>query len=230
LTSGLRKWIRAPDCWTPALQEESLPAESALTTGTQVRVGLPGVLTEANRITGGSSSSQRHLEHYHQRFPDGKGKRKNFTNRNQEQWASSEPSTPTIVSPGYPNTPEKQAVDLKLYLMVVVEDFKKDINNSLKEIQEYTAKQVEVLKEETQKSLKELQENTTKRDGIEQNHPRSKNGSRNNEEYPKGDNSGDRNPRKEIRNHRCEHQQQNTRNGRKNLRCRRFHREHGHNN
>ena len=28
-------------------------------------------------------------------------------------------------------------------------------------------------------------------------------GNRNNKENPKGDNSGDRNPRKEIRNHRC---------------------------
>ena len=46
--------------------------------------------------------------------------------------------------------------------MMLVEDLKKGINNSLKEIQENTAKQVEVLKEETQKSLKELQENTTK--------------------------------------------------------------------
>ena len=45
---------------------------------------------------------------------------------------------------------------------MLVEDFKKDINNSLKEIQENTAKKVEALKEETQKSLKELQENTTK--------------------------------------------------------------------
>jgi hypothetical protein len=43
---------------------------------------------------------------------------------------------------------------------MLVEDFKKDINNSFKEIQENT--QVEALKEETQKSLKELQENTTK--------------------------------------------------------------------
>ena len=42
------------------------------------------------------------------------------------------------------------------------EDFKKDIHNSLKEIQENTGKQVESLKEETQKSLKELQKNTTK--------------------------------------------------------------------
>ena len=40
--------------------------------------------------------------------------------------------------------------------------FKKEINNSLKEIHENTAKQVEGLKEEAQKSLKELQENTTK--------------------------------------------------------------------
>jgi hypothetical protein len=50
------------------------------------------------------------------------------------------------MSPGYPNTPEKQGTDLKSYLMMVVEDFKKGINNSLKEIQENTAKQVEVLK------------------------------------------------------------------------------------
>ena len=90
-----------------------------------------------------------------------KGKHKNLTNRNQEHWASSEPSTP-ITSPGYPNTPEKQDVDLKSYLMMVVEDFKKGINNSLKEIQENTAKQVEDLKEEAQKSLKVLQENMTK--------------------------------------------------------------------
>jgi gas vesicle protein len=46
--------------------------------------------------------------------------------------------------------------------MMLVEDFKKDINNSLKKIKENMAKQVEGLKEETQKSLKELQENTTK--------------------------------------------------------------------
>jgi vacuolar-type H+-ATPase subunit E/Vma4 len=46
--------------------------------------------------------------------------------------------------------------------MMMIEDFKKDVNNSLKEIQENTGKQIETLKEETQKSLKELQENTTK--------------------------------------------------------------------
>ena len=46
--------------------------------------------------------------------------------------------------------------------MMMVEDMKKDINNSLKEIPENTAKQVEDIKEEAQKSLKELQENITK--------------------------------------------------------------------
>ena len=65
----------------------------------------------------------------------------NLTNRSQDNLASSEPSTPTTASPGYPNTPEKQDLDLKSYLMMVVEDFKKGINNSLKEIQENTGKQ-----------------------------------------------------------------------------------------
>jgi uncharacterized protein YukE len=45
---------------------------------------------------------------------------------------------------------------------MLVEDFKKGINNSLKEIKENTTKPVEVLQEEAQKSLKKLQENTAK--------------------------------------------------------------------
>jgi chromosome segregation ATPase len=46
--------------------------------------------------------------------------------------------------------------------MMLIEDFKKDINKSLKEIQENMSKQVGALKEETQKSLKESQENIMK--------------------------------------------------------------------
>ena len=45
---------------------------------------------------------------------------------------------------------------------MMIEDFKKNINSSFKEIWENTCKQVEDLKEERQKSHKELQENTTK--------------------------------------------------------------------
>ena len=37
---------------------------------------------------------------------------------------------------------------------MLIEDFKKDINNSLEEIQENTGKQVEALKDERQKSHK----------------------------------------------------------------------------
>ena len=50
-----------PDICAPFLQEESLPAESTLTTETQERASLSGLLVEANRITGGTSSNQRQL-------------------------------------------------------------------------------------------------------------------------------------------------------------------------
>ena len=172
LTPELRIWIRAPHFWTPALQEESLPAESTLTTGTQVRVGeCRQRLTKSQEDQAPPRDS---LNINTRNFQMVKGKRKNLTNRNQEHWASSEPSTPTTASPGCPNTPEKQDADLNSYLMSHDggRRFKKDINNSLKEIQENIIKQVEVLKElqantakqveDSQKSLKEKQEKTTK--------------------------------------------------------------------
>jgi hypothetical protein len=77
-------------------------------------------------------------------------KHKNRSNRNQGYLASSESKSLTITSPGYTITPEKQDMDLKSLLMTMMEDYK-DINKSLKEIQENTGKQLEALKEETQK-------------------------------------------------------------------------------
>jgi hypothetical protein len=97
-----------------------------------------------------------------------KGKTKNLTNRNQDHSPSSEPSTPTLPSPGHPNTPKKLDPDLKAYLMMIVEDTKKDFNNSLKKIQENTAKELQVLKQKQENTtkqvevLKEKQENTSK--------------------------------------------------------------------
>jgi hypothetical protein len=79
------------------------------------------------------------------------GKCKNISNRNQGYLASSKPNSPTISSPGYTITLEKQDSDLKSLLMMVIEDFKKVINNPLKEIQENTGKQLEALKEEKTK-------------------------------------------------------------------------------
>jgi hypothetical protein len=76
-----------------------------------------------------------------------KGKDKNLTNRNQDHSPSSEPSTPTSASPWHPNTTEKLYPDLKAYLIIMVEDIKKDFYNSLKEIQENTAKELQVIKE-----------------------------------------------------------------------------------
>ena len=84
------------------------------------------------------------------------GKHKNRSNRNQHYLASSEPNSPTIASTGYTIKSEKQDMDLKSLLMMIVGDFKKEISNPFKEIQENTGKQLEALKEETQKSVKEL--------------------------------------------------------------------------
>ena len=41
---------------------------------------------------------------------------------------------------------------------MLIDGFKKDLNNSLKELQENIGQQVKALKEEIQKSLKEIQE------------------------------------------------------------------------
>jgi hypothetical protein len=60
-----------------------------------------------------------------------RGKCKNIDKINQGYMAPSESSSPTIASPGYPITWEKQYLDLKSLLMMMIEEFKKDINNSL---------------------------------------------------------------------------------------------------
>jgi hypothetical protein len=65
------------------------------------------------------------------------------SNKSQYTWASSEPSSFTTTNPECTNTPENQ--DLKFYLMKIIESFKEDINNSLKEIWENKSKQVKEL-------------------------------------------------------------------------------------
>jgi len=47
-------------------------------------------------------------------------------------------------------------------------------------------------------------------------------GIRNSKESTKGDNSGDRKPREEVRSHKCKHYKQNTRDRKENLRGRRY--------
>jgi flagellar biosynthesis/type III secretory pathway protein FliH len=72
--------------------------------------------------------------------------------------ASPEPNSSTIASPGYPITPEKQDSELKSLLMTMTEGIKKDINNSLKEIQENTGKKEEALKELQKNIIKQAKE------------------------------------------------------------------------
>jgi hypothetical protein len=73
------------------------------------------------------------------------GKLKNRSKINQGYLASSEPNTTTIASPGYNITPAKQDMNLKSILMMMMEDFQK-------EIQENAGRQLEAFKEKTQKN------------------------------------------------------------------------------
>ena len=75
---------------------------------------------------------------------------------------------------------------------MMVEDIKKDFNNSLKEIQENTAKELQVLKEKQENTIKQVEVLTEKEekniqtgDGNEQKHTRPKKGSGHNKENPK---------------------------------------------
>ena len=88
-----------------------------------------------------------------------KGKCRNVTNRNQGNMAAAEHKSPLIASPGYPNTPKKQDLDVKSLVVMLLQEHMKDINKSLKEIQEKNDQKLEALTRETQKSLKEIQEN-----------------------------------------------------------------------
>jgi hypothetical protein len=145
----------------------------------QGRAHLPRVLTQAYRCIGGTSSSQRQQD---QLTPE--------ITRWQKASARTLPKKPGLhgiirtqfsqrSNPWIPQQTRKSRFGFKKsHLMMLVEDFKKDINNSLKEIQANTGKQVEDLKEETQKSLKEKHNQTG--EGIEQCHPGCNNGSRNN--------------------------------------------------
>jgi hypothetical protein len=76
-----------------------------------------------------------------------RGKPKNISNRNRGYLASSEPCSPTIANLDTPSQ-WKSKIQFKITFMKIFEDFKKDINNPLKEIQENTGKQLEALKEE----------------------------------------------------------------------------------
>jgi len=65
-----------------------------------------------------------------------KGQCKNIINKSQGNVASSEPSSLTTSSSGYPNTPEGHDKSREFRLMKMIETYKEEINKSLIEIQE----------------------------------------------------------------------------------------------
>jgi hypothetical protein len=107
--------------------------------------------------------------------------------------------------------------------MMMIEDFTKDINNSLKE-------QVEALKEETQNSLEKLQKNTIKQE--KKINKTIQDLKMKIETIKKSQRKtalsifGDRKHMKEIRSYRYKHHQQNTKDRRENLRGRIYLRKH----
>jgi hypothetical protein len=117
----------------------------------QERAGLPGVLKQAHSRDKLQPDTARPTNNKDHQIAKSKHKK---LNRKQSCLASLEMNSSSTKTPEYPNTPEKQDFYLKSHLMMLIGDFKKGINNSLKEIQEKTGKQVEAFKEETQKSLK----------------------------------------------------------------------------
>jgi hypothetical protein len=58
--------------------------------------------------------------------------------------------------PGCFKTPEEQGCDLKFHIIKMIGAFKKDLNNSLNEIQENTGKKVDTLMRKKNKSFKEI--------------------------------------------------------------------------
>jgi hypothetical protein len=70
-----------------------------------------------------------------------KGKFNNLPTENKTTWHHHNPVLPSQLVMDAPTHRIKQDSDLESYLMMLVEDFKKDINNSHKEIQENTDKQ-----------------------------------------------------------------------------------------
>jgi hypothetical protein len=68
-----------------------------------------------------------------------RGKHKNISNKKPRPCGIIRTQFSFHKSLGYPHTPENQDFDKKSHFIMMIEDFNKDISNSLKEIQENTS-------------------------------------------------------------------------------------------
>jgi hypothetical protein len=124
-------------CKEPPIGRSHRWADTARATALQEKWINPRT-KEADTVESPRSTNKRDIQM-------AKDKHKTISKRSQDTWASSEPSSPTTESSEYANTPENQEADIKSYIMEIIESFKEDINNSLKEIQKNTGKQVKEL-------------------------------------------------------------------------------------
>jgi hypothetical protein len=115
--------------------------------------GLPGDLQQP-RDTGGRLQTEPPRPGNTRDNQMVRDKHKTINNRSQYTLTPSEPSFPTTAIPGYTNTPENQDADLKSYLMKIIEFYKDDINNTLKEIQENTVNREKPLRRKQINPLK----------------------------------------------------------------------------
>ena len=81
-------------------------------------MGLPGV--QIHRLAGQLNHSQRHQDQLAPEITRWQKSNARTLPTNQVNMAPCEPSSPTTASPGYPNTPEKQDLDLKSHLMMLI--------------------------------------------------------------------------------------------------------------
>ena len=87
-----------------AAHQQSVPGETQSSIGAEIALQVHRKFKHQTVTTGPTKARDNQMV---------KGKHRNVTNRNQGNMAASEPNSPTSASPGYPNTPEKQDLDLK---------------------------------------------------------------------------------------------------------------------
>ena len=90
-----------------------------------------------HRITGRTDSILRQGGQITPKNQMARGKCKNIISRNQFDLATSELSSPTTASPGYPNIPLTQDLDLNFHFMKMIEHLKKNTNNFFKNAEEH---------------------------------------------------------------------------------------------
>ena len=93
-----------------AAHQQSVPVETQSSSGAEIALQAHRKFKHQPVTTGPTNIRDNQMA---------KDKYRNITNRNQGNKAASEPNSPTTASLGYPNTPEKQDLDLKSLVMML---------------------------------------------------------------------------------------------------------------